>query len=70
MDLFRVGLTLAAAYAALGVLWAIYFCTRGVRRFDAGAAHAPAMFYWLIAPGVVALWPVLVVKSLRAGEAS
>jgi len=55
-----------AVHAGLGVAFAAWFLTRGLARLDPAAAHAPVTFRLLIAPGVVALWPVLLWK-LRSG---
>ncbi len=50
---------LAAAYLAAGVLFALAFLFRGLDRVDPAAHGASWGFRCLIAPGVVALWPLL-----------
>ena len=59
-------LMLLAAYVAFGVVFAAIFLTRGVHMLDHAVRGAPPAFHALISPGVVALWPVLVRKWLRA----
>lgn len=58
------------AYAAVGVVFALAFVTRGVGRIDAAARGAPIGFRLLIAPGAAALWPLLLRRWLRVGRAS
>lgn len=52
-------LALAATYLAAGVLFALTFLFRGLERVDPAAQGARWGFRCLIAPGVVALWPLL-----------
>jgi len=51
-------------YAAVGVLFAIAFVIKGVKRVDQGAAGTGWGFRLLILPGSVALWPWLLRKWL------
>jgi hypothetical protein len=53
-----------AIYAALGALVAAWLLAGGVRRFDAAAAQAPWCVRLLWLPGMLALWPWLVVRAL------
>lgn len=55
-----------ALYAAMGVLFAIAFVSRGVSRMDGQAAGAGLGFRLIILPGVTALWPVLLHRWIRA----
>jgi hypothetical protein len=52
-------LVVAGSYLALGAIFAVAFLARGVARIDPAAAGAPLGFRLILAPGVVALWPVL-----------
>jgi len=64
-----LSITILAAlgvYAVLGVGFAAWFLSGGLARLDAGAGHAPIGFRLIIAPGVAALWIVLLVLVLRA----
>ncbi|MDX2132481.1 MAG: hypothetical protein SFY69_10565 [Planctomycetota bacterium] len=56
----------AAAYAGVGVVFALAFVVRGVQRVDAGAAGSGVLFRALIFPGVAALWPVMLRKWVWA----
>ncbi|MGD9692158.1 MAG: hypothetical protein AB7G17_12035 [Phycisphaerales bacterium] len=58
-------LRIAAAYIALGALFAGVFLTLLLPRVDHGAKGAPPTFRLLILPGVIALWPVLLVRCVR-----
>ncbi len=59
-------LTGLGVYLAVGLVIAIPFVARGVNCVDPAAAHAPARFRLLILPGCAALWPLMLVKWLRA----
>ena len=55
-----------AIYFALGAAFALVFLTLLLRRFDANArVSAPLQFRLIILPGVMALWPILLILSLR-----
>lgn len=74
MHLIELVLLIAAGYVLVGVAFAVWFVTIGVGRLDAVARGGTWGFRVLIFPGSAALWPVLMVKWLRArggeGESS
>jgi len=47
------------AYSLAGTLFAVFFTTMGVQRVDEQAKASGWGFRLLIAPGCVALWPLL-----------
>ncbi|MDX2238120.1 MAG: hypothetical protein NW203_11200 [Hyphomonadaceae bacterium] len=49
-------------YAALGLIVAAALLTVGLKRIDVQAARAPWRVKLLIAPGAVALWPLLALR--------
>ncbi|MBS0197348.1 MAG: hypothetical protein JSR77_11375 [Planctomycetes bacterium] len=53
-----------AAYALAGAAFAIYFFARVLSRLDPAAAHPHWAFRLCIFPGVVALWPLLLRRTL------
>jgi hypothetical protein len=57
-------LTVVAGYFAVGALFAVIFIPFGLRRVDVVAAGGPLRFKLLIAPGVIVLWPVVLVLWL------
>lgn len=59
-------LVAAMAYAAVGVLFSGAFIARGLTKVDPKALGGTWAFRLMILPGVVALWPVLVLKWRRA----
>ena len=59
-----------ALYAVIGVLFGLFFVVRGVSRIDPVAADGTWGFRLLILPGSAALWPLLLVRWLRAGDGS
>ncbi|WP_300529003.1 hypothetical protein [Maricaulis sp.] len=53
-------------YFLAGLIFALAFVTLLIKRFDAGAAEAaPVQFRVLIFPGVIALWPVLLLTLIK-----
>lgn len=48
-------------YLAIGLAFAVVFVAFGLRRLDPIAAAGPLRFKLLIAPGVAALWPLMIV---------
>jgi len=61
-------LVLAGVYLGVGAVHAVPFLIRGMERIDPAARAAPWSFRMLIAPGVVALWPLLLRRWLRAAR--
>ena len=47
-------------YLAVGAGFAFVFLAFGLRRLDPIAAAGPLRFKLLIAPGIAALWPVMI----------
>ena len=61
-----------AVYGVAGAVFAIVFVTIGIQRVDSVAEHASLGFRLIVLPGAAALWPLLLVRWLRAvpGSAS
>ncbi len=55
------------AYLLLGVVFAVAFHLRGLRRLDPEASPTTWGFRVLVTPGVVALWPLLARAWVRGG---
>jgi len=62
-------LNLIAAYAALGLVFGLIFVTRGAGRIDPNATEGTIGFRILILPGVIALWPMLLLRWVRGRPA-
>jgi hypothetical protein len=60
-------LEVAALYGAVGFLFALAFLTVGVGRIDPGARGSGIGFRLTILPGVVALWPLMLVRWIVGG---
>ncbi len=56
-----------ALYLGVGAVFAAAFVTAGVGRVDPAARGAGWSFRLLIAPGCAAMWPVMLLKWMRAG---
>jgi hypothetical protein len=67
-EIVSVALQVVAAYLVLGVAVAVPFLTLGVGRVDPAAKGAPLAFRFLLLPGVVALWPHLLLLWIRSGR--
>lgn len=52
-------ISVAGVYAAIGLVFALLFVTRGVTRVDPAAIGGSIGFRILIIPGVIAFWPLL-----------
>jgi hypothetical protein len=58
------------AYGLAGLVFAVAFVTMGIQRVDSVAEHAPLGFRLIVLPGVATLWPLLLVRWLRAAPRS
>ena len=69
-SVFTLLLSTAAVYAACGVVFGALFFVRWCKSFDPSAKDGTWGFRVLIAPGIVALWPVMLAKvlALRRGR--
>ena len=56
----------AGAYLLVGACFAVPFTMRWVNRLDEVAAHGTAGFRALLLPGAALLWPLLLLRVLRA----
>ena len=57
-------------YIAAGLLFGVFFAVYGVVRLDPVAKGSPITFRILMIPAATALWPFLLVKTLRRGGAA
>ncbi len=57
------------AYLAAGALFAIGFVTLGLERIDPSASHSTYGFRIVIIPGVVVLWPLLLLRIMKGRSA-
>ena len=57
---------LALAYLGAGLLFAVPFVARWAGRLDPAARAGSPGFRLLVLPGSALLWPVLLIKLLRA----
>jgi H+/Cl- antiporter ClcA len=64
--IIEIILLFAAAYLALGGVFALVFLAKGLRQLDHATRDAGLFFRLLITPGVIVLWPWLAVKWRRA----
>ena len=58
---------LLGLYAAIGVLFAICFLTRGIDQMDPVSKGSGIGFRLILLPGVTALWPVLLLRWVGKG---
>ncbi len=63
-----IAINAAAVYLAAGIIFAVAFLTRGVGRIDHQAIDAGVSFRLIIAPGVIALWPLLLRRWINVGK--
>jgi hypothetical protein len=55
-------------YVSAGLLFAPFFITRGAGRIDPSVQQSTWGFRVMIVPGVIALWPLLLLRLLRGIE--
>ena len=64
--LARLLIQMATLYLAAGVLFAVPFAWRGAGALEPVAREGTWGFRLLILPGAITLWPVLLLRWLRA----
>lgn len=57
-----------ALYAAAGLVFALLFLALGLIRIDNGAKGAGLGFRLMILPGLIALWPLMLIRWLSGGQ--
>jgi hypothetical protein len=66
MIVIEILFVVTGIYVLLGLLFAILFVIKGVNKVDEGAHGGSIGFRLIIIPGVMAFWPLLLQKWLRA----
>ncbi len=56
------------SYAAVGLLFGLAFATFGLNKVDPAARGTSLSFRLLMLPGIIAFWPLLAVKWLKASR--
>ncbi len=69
MEILRALGYVVLAYLICGVIAAIAMHLVGLRRIDRATIGAGVLFRALITPGLVALWPIVIVKLIRGSGA-
>lgn len=59
---------LFGVYAAIGLVFGVYFVVKGCNGIDANAREGTRGFRVLIFPGAAALWPLLLQRVLRGQQ--
>ena len=70
IDAVTWGVIALQAYALAGVVFAIPFVLKGAARLDPDAVAGTWGFRVLIFPASAAMWPLLLVRWMRAGNGS
>ena len=60
----KIALILGLVYLAGGLVFAIFFLSKGLEKTDPAAHGTGWGFRLIILPGTIALWPVLLKKCL------
>ena len=60
--------TIFYGYLAIGAAFGLYFVIWGAARIDPDAQNLPFLLRLLLWPASVALWPILLVKVIKAGK--
>lgn len=56
---------MAALYLVAGVLFAVFFLSKGIQKVDPTTKGSSLGFRIIILPGIVVLWPVLLQKWMK-----
>jgi len=59
---------LLVAYAAMGLVFGLVFVSLGIGRLDSVAKGSRLGFRVIVLPGVIALWPFLLIRWARGGR--
>lgn len=54
------------AYGAMGLVFALWFCSWGAQRLDVAAKGMPLQMRLILIPGAIALWPYLAWCQIRS----
>jgi hypothetical protein len=65
MTIVYFTLLLVALYLGAGLVFAIFFVTRGVTKIDESAVGSKWGFRLIIIPGAMVFWPLLLRKWIR-----
>ena len=61
----KMALILGLLYLVAGIVFAVFFLSRGIAKLDTTAQGSDLAFRLIILPGTVALWPVLLKKWMN-----
>lgn len=64
--IITIGLVGFAIYLVIGVLFSLFFLTKGLGKIDKNAIGTGIGFKLIILPGVILLWAYLLPKWLKA----
>ncbi len=62
---FLILLQISAVYAVVGVATAVWFFARRIKQLDPPAAGGSLGFRLSVTPGIIALWPLILLKAVR-----
>lgn len=66
--IFGMLVGISGAYVVVGVVVAVLFFTRWLKDFDPSAKDGSGGFRVLVTPGIIALWPLIVMKVFMIGK--
>ncbi len=64
----EVAVQIFLGYVMAGLVFSIAFASKGVNVIDPASHRGSIWFRLLLVPGSVALWPVLLVKWIKASK--
>ena len=66
LPIITVFLTILGIYFAIGILFGLYFIIKGAPKIDPLMADTKKKVRFLLFPGVVATWPLLISKLFKS----
>jgi hypothetical protein len=68
--IFGMLVGISGVYLLVGLVVAVLFFTRWLKDFDPSAKDGSGGFRVLVTPGIIALWPLIVMKVFMIGRRS
>lgn len=65
-EIISILLMLLSAYLVIGILFSVLFIFMGLTKVDRGVEGSWKLFKVLIFPGLVAFWPLFLIKWRKA----
>jgi len=66
LTIINIFLTILGIYFLIGLLFGVYFLFKGATKMDPLLANSKKKVRFLLFPGVIVIWPVLISKLFKS----